>query len=136
MSMLALADFAGMDESAAKEHISLEFGVEPEKLADISILVAYMSVGDYGCDSSAFIVFKRDGDLYEVNASHCSCFGFDAQDYSGTDGTQWEPEIVPDVSAILQRTDWSLASGGYDEDQAGNAAKIRAHLSSLSGLAS
>lgn len=127
VDVLALADFAGMNESAVKAKIAEDFGVGPEQLDGCEIIVAYMSVGDWGCDSGAFIVFRKDGAIYEVNGSHCSCHGFSEGSYSGG-GTQWEPELVPDVAAIIQRDDWALACGGYDRDEAGNATAIRAAL--------
>ena len=131
MTMLALADFAGMDEAAVKSKIAEDFEIPAGSLADCEIIVAYMSVGDYGCDSGAFIVFRRNGILYEVNGAHCSCHGFGEQDYSGSGGTQWQPEAVGAVPIVTGRSDWALACGGYDNDQAANAARIRSHLESL-----
>lgn len=131
MTMLALADFSGMDEAAVKEKIAEDFEIPGESLADCEIIVAYMSVGDYGCDSGAFVVFRRDGILYEVNGSHCSCHGFGDQSYSEYGETQWQPEAVGAVSVVIARDDWALACGGYDDDQAANAARIREHLGAL-----
>lgn len=127
-NMLALADFKGMDENFVKAKIANDFGIPEEHLEGCTLIVAYMSVGSYGCDSAAFVVFEKEGNLYEVNASHCSCYGFSESDYSGDTRTQWKPEAVEDVQAILQRSDWGLAAGGYDDDQAANAAAIRKTL--------
>jgi hypothetical protein len=124
---IGIEDFAGMNGSAIKDKIADDFGIARSDLDAIEIVVAYMSVGSWGCDSSAFIVFRKDGVLYEVNGSHCSCYGFsESSVYGGS--TQWEPEPVETVDAILKRKDYALAGGGYDSDQAGNAAKIRALL--------
>lgn len=131
VDLLALADFAGMDEAAVKAKIADDFGIGPASIADCNIVVAYMSVGDWGCDSGAFIVFERGGKLYEVNGSHCSCYGFDEADYMGGTETQWQPEPVETVAAILQRSDRALACGGYDRDQHGNAERIRAALAAF-----
>lgn len=127
MSVLALADFAGMDESAIKAKIAEDFGIESTVLDGCDIVVAYMSVGDWGCDSGAFIVFRRDGHLYEVNGSHCSCHGFNEQNYCGGD-TQWEPELIERIEAVTQRENRALACGGYDCDQERNADLIRTRL--------
>lgn len=43
------------------------------------ILLATYDCPDY--DGYAFVLFERDGKLYEVNSSHCSC-----------NGLEWEPE--------------------------------------------
>lgn len=36
-------------------------------------------------DGDAFVLFEKDGKLYEVNGSHCSCYGLEGQ---------WGPEEV------------------------------------------
>lgn len=39
---------------------------------------------DTGCyDGEAFVILEKNGKLYEVNGSHCSCYGLEGQ---------WEPE--------------------------------------------
>jgi hypothetical protein len=45
--------------------------------------LAWYGYGDY--DGSAFVLFERDGKLYEVNGGHCSCYGLEGQ---------WDPEEV------------------------------------------
>ena len=64
--LLALADFAGMGETGVKAKIVEDFGIAPEQLDGCEIVVAYMSEGWWGCDSDAFIVFRKDGVLYEA----------------------------------------------------------------------
>jgi len=52
----------------------------------------------YSCEyyeGDAFVLFIKDGKLYEVNGSHCSCYGLEGQ---------WEPEETF-VDAILKRLD-------------------------------
>lgn len=128
IEMLALEDFAGLSEHAVKAKIAEDFEIPSEALDGIRILVAYMSVGSWGCDSAAFIVFEQDGLLYEVNGSHCSCYGFGSSGHSGDGHTQWQPEPVGTVEAILKRDSWALAAGGYDSDREGNATAIKQHL--------
>lgn len=50
-----------------------------DKLKNMELLVAHESNLDY--DSYSFFLFKRktDGMLFEINASHCSCYGFTGQ---------------------------------------------------------
>lgn len=111
------------------EEIISEFGLEPGALAGARVLLAYYHVGDYGCDSSAFVLFERDGKLYEVNGSHCSCHGLSENSYSGGP-TQWEPEETT-VEALEHRlTHGSLGSvGGYDGE--GYAEQSRAVVAYL-----
>lgn len=125
VDVLALADFGGMSEEQIKAKVADDFAC-PGALDDADVIVAYMHEGSWGCDSDAFVVFRRAGELYEAHGSHCSCHGFEGQ---------WEPEVVPDVAAIIQRQDWALAGGGYDDDRAENAAKIRAALARCGGAA-
>lgn len=134
--MLALADLKDYDEKAVKGHISGQYGGKESgfsygsptqedeqklagELADCEILVAYESVGSWGCDSSSFFLFRKGGKLYENHGSHCSCYGFEGQ---------WEPEETTRAS-LLARGSWSL--GGYDVDGSANDAAIRAFIETL-----
>lgn len=60
---------------------------------DVDMIVAVYEQGGY--DGQAFVVYreKADGKLYEVNASHCSCFGLEEQ---------WSPEEVV-VEELIKR---------------------------------
>lgn len=97
--------------------IIAEFGVPENALEGCRVLLAYYHVGDYGCDSSAFVLFERDGKLYEVNGSHCSCHGLESLNYYGGCDTQWEPEETT-VEALEHRlVHGSLGDvGGYDHE--------------------
>lgn len=122
IDVLALEDFSGMSEKEIKEKIVSDFDIAEEHLRDAEIMIAYMSEGSWGCDSDAFIVFRKDGVLYEAHGSHCSCFGFEGQ---------WEPDPIESIEAVLKREDYALAGGGYDSDAAGNASKIREYLARI-----
>ena len=72
-----------------------------EKYKDINILFA-----SYGCDNysgDAWVLFEQDGNLYEVNGSHCSCYGLEGQ---------WEPEPVN-----LKELEHRLLNGTFGEDK-------------------
>lgn len=43
--------------------------------------LAYYGTGSY--DGTSLVIFEHNGILYEVNASHCSCYGLEGQ---------WAPE--------------------------------------------
>lgn len=58
---------------------------------DIEVLLASYSYAEYQGD--AFVLFRKDGDLYEVNGGHCSCHGLEGQ---------WEPEKTS-IIALLDR---------------------------------
>jgi hypothetical protein len=59
----------------------------------------------YGTDNycgGAFVLFESNGVLYEVNGSHCSCFGLEGQ---------WEPEVVS-----LEELKHRLEKGTFGSD--------------------
>lgn len=45
--------------------------------------VLFAAYGGRGYEGSAFVLYRKDGKLYEVNGSHCSCNGLEGQ---------WSPE--------------------------------------------
>ena len=77
------------------EEICSQFQIKPKELEGINILYANYSLGNYVGDS--FILFEKDGKLFEVNASHCSCYGLEGQ---------WEPEETT-KEALKLRKDFS-----------------------------
>ena len=87
--MKALQDLSGKTESQIKDHLAQEYSIESDAirksnrklLNDYSILFAYESVGSWGCDSSSWFLLrnKKTKALFEINGSHCSCYGFEGQ---------------------------------------------------------
>ena len=72
------------------EGMKSDFGIDDAALVGAKILLASYGYEDYV--GSAFVLFERDGKLYEVNGGHCSCYGLSEQSYSGDTETQWQPE--------------------------------------------
>lgn len=54
---------------------------ERPEFQDIDVLFASYTYRDY--EGDAFVLFRKDGKLFEVNGGHCSCYGLEGQ---------WEPE--------------------------------------------
>ncbi|MCY9107253.1 hypothetical protein [Bacillus atrophaeus] len=48
------------------------------------------------------MLFEKDGELYEVNGSHCSCYGLEGQ---------YSPEVV-----VLSELENRLVNGTFGED--------------------
>lgn len=67
---------------------------------EVNILFASYTYVCY--DGSAFVLFEKDGKLYEVNGSHCSCYGLEGQ---------WEPE-----ETSLESIEYRLRNGDYAFD--------------------
>lgn len=80
-------------------------------LDDAKIWVAWYGYGDY-CGNS-FVLYEVNGTLYEVNGSHCSCYGLEGQ---------WKPEKTSwkVLHHILENgtkfADGSYAGGIYAEN--------------------
>jgi hypothetical protein len=89
-----------MDEAVFKgdfyniDDVTNEFELREDYFEDLQYEVLYAEykfAGGY--DGSAFVLFRSNGKLYEVNGDHCSCFGLEGQ---------WEPEETS-VEALLMR---------------------------------
>src|ERR1700674_1289311 len=61
-------------------------GTSAEDLNGATVYVAWYGLGDY-CGSS-IVIYQKDGKLYEVNGSHCSCNGL--EECWSPEETSWE----------------------------------------------
>lgn len=96
------AEFEETRWNAYKESAEPPITERPE-YKGVEILLA--NYGSYGYEGGAFVLFRRDGQLYEVNGSHCSCYGLE---------NQWDPEPTT-VEALRHRmTKGNLGSEAYD----------------------
>jgi hypothetical protein len=76
-----------------------------EKYKDVNILFATYGTDNWSGD--AFVLFEQNGKLYEVNGSHCSCYGLE---------DQWCPEEV-----LLPELENRLIKGTFGKnDYSGN----------------
>lgn len=66
----------------------------------INILFASYGYANYSGD--AWVLFEQCGKLYEVNGSHCSCYGLEGQ---------WTPEEI-----VLEELENRLLKGSFGED--------------------
>ena len=77
--------------------------LDDEKYQGIEVLLASYTYENYSGD--AYVLFRKDGKLYEVNGGHCSCYGLEGQ---------WEPEEVT-IESIKHRLEkGSLGNCAYD----------------------
>lgn len=129
--MIALGDLKEMDEAKVKEHLAKEYGGGgydtldgnvQKRLESINVLVAYESVGWWGCDSSSWFLLrdKKTKKLYEVNGSHCSCCGFE---------NQFKPQETTIEALRYRATEGELFwNGGYDNYAAENSMKAKEYV--------
>lgn len=139
MAHLYLADLDGYTEDEVKQHISSEYAgdksgfdygvpsaAEKEALRatleQYDIVVAYESVGDYGCDSSSWFLLRHrtSGAYFENHGSHCSCYGFEGQ---------FDPEEV--TLEHLRSDKFRFYAGRYDTDGATRAQEAQQFLAGL-----
>lgn len=136
MKKIFLEDLKELTEEQIKEHIvenytgeqyrdgsDVEKEIVRKELKNFHILIAYESVGSWGCDSSSFFLLKqkKTGKLFENHGSHCSCYGFEGQ---------WKPEET--TIEYLQSDKFHFWGGGYDSDEEGNKQKVMEYVKNLS----
>ena len=77
----------------------------PPDMTGVEVLLA--SYGTPSYEGYAFVLFRKDGRLYEVNGSHCSCFGLE---------NQWQPEETSVESLRHRVNEGHLGAGDYDRN--------------------
>lgn len=93
-----------------------------DKKWDINVLLA--SYGNANYEGGAFVLFEKDGKLFEVNGGHCSCYGLEGQ---------WEPEETT-AEALQHRLDkGELGKDSYCDNEFHS--ELLQVLSDLSGKA-
>lgn len=93
-------------ESDGIEGLKSDFDMQDADLQCVEILFASYSYENYSGD--AFVLFRKDGKFYEVNGSHCSCYGLEGQ---------WEPEEA-DLHELLHRaTEGGLGKDDYSGNE-------------------
>ena len=60
-----------------RESVLRQFDVKEEDFVNSEIIFAIYSCEGY--EGSAFVLFKKDESLFEVNGGHCSCYGLEGQ---------------------------------------------------------
>lgn len=71
------------------------FIAAPDAPTDDEIVIACYNQQSY--DGDAFVLYRRDGRLYEVNGSHCSCYGLEGQ---------WKPEETTAAALKMQKNSY------------------------------
>ena len=123
MSGLFLNDWQCIDD------MKRDFNISDDDLIGCKILLASYVNENY--EGTAFVLFSRDGKLFEVNGGHCSCYGLSEQNYNGDTETQWQPEETS-KAAIIKR----LEAGhfGFEYYSGGNtfSEQLLARMESIS----
>lgn len=104
-----------LNEFGSKEDLASHFDIELTELDGCNILLAWYGSGSY--DGSAFVLYEKDGKLYEVHGSHCSCSGLEGQ---------WSPEETS--WEALKMRDLGDYEDGASDAQKALQALVDAHL--------
>lgn len=122
MEKLFLEDLEGMEENEIKQHLVRNYEAKREDIDKFEILIAYESVGSWGCDSSSFFLLKdkETNELYENHGSHCSCYGFEGQ-------------FSPEKTSVdyLKSNSFYFSTGGYDSSDRINTKAVKDYIAKL-----
>jgi len=102
---LRLAGFAIFDGWSDEADIASSFQVDPAQVT--GVIAALYGKEDY--EGSAFVLLIKEGKLYEVHGSHCSCNGLEGM---------WEEE--PTSIAALRRRSWPSGIDGATDKRMAN----------------
>lgn len=86
-------------QESGKSGMCSDFQIDEKQIDDCDILLATYRYEGY--EGDAFVLFRKDGKLFEVNGGHCSCYGLEGQ---------WEPEETT-IDALLKRKWWRDENG-------------------------
>lgn len=91
------------------DDIIIEYEAPKDALDGATVYLAWYGYGSYSGDS--LVIFEKNGVLYEVNGSHCSCYGLEGQ---------WEPEVTSWEALGMRKLEGSETDG---EQEAGEILK-------------
>jgi len=97
--------YFGIFEDGKKKSIAYEFAISEDELTDVDILVACYYCADYA--GNVFVLFEKDGKLYEVHGGHCSCYGLEGQ---------WEPEETSAIALKYRSEKGNLGLYGAENE--------------------
>lgn len=92
-----------IDGFTEREDIAREFQIDADQLEGCQILFACYKTGNY--EGSALVIYEKDGKLYEVHGSHCSCYGLE---------NQWEPEETSFEAIKIRDLSWYGFNGSAE----------------------
>lgn len=126
--MLTLSDLKGLTQEQILNHLLEQYADSEQDealLKKLEVLIAYESVGAWGCDSSSFFLVKDEqGNLFEIHGSHCSCHGFEGQ-------LNLEETSIEALKFRIHNAGTVYYSGGYDDDSEDNQEAVRNYILSL-----
>ncbi len=86
-----------VQEFSDNEDIISNYAAPADALEGATVYLAWYGYGSY--DGQSLVVFEKNGILYEVNGSHCSCNGLEHQ--WKPEETSWEALAMRDMGNYL-----------------------------------
>jgi hypothetical protein len=82
---LFLAECVGLSQEEVVKFVAVKFAVGEETLSQFEFLIAHLDEDGYDGSAHFLVRHRETGELFEVNALHCSCYDFQGQ---------WEPKVT------------------------------------------
>jgi len=79
-----------------------------------NVNILFASYGNDNYEGEAFVLFEKQGKLYEVNARHCSCYGLEGQ---------FEPEETTIEALSFRLVNGSMGANRYADNEFANELK-------------
>ena len=76
--------------------------------------ILFASYGQEYYEGSAWVLIEKDGQLMEINGSHCSCYGLEQQ---------WEPKPVTLDELKFRLISGTMGSDAYSDNEFANELK-------------
>ena len=92
-----------LDGFSNRADILNEFKLAPKAISEYKIIVAVYDLSE-AYSGGVFILMEKDGQLYEVNDSHCSCYGLEHFDIE---------ETTAEALRIRCNSDWPYGAFKY-----------------------
>jgi len=95
-------------EGCQQEGVLKDFdGYGSESIRDTNIKILFAAYLYENYSGSAFVLFAKDGKLFEVNGGHCSCYGLEGQ---------WEPEevVLEELASRIKTNSYSFDGIAYE----------------------
>lgn len=87
-----------------EDDIIYHFKIDKSELNNCEIIIASYDTPGYEGYATVIIKNMNDGLYYEVNASHCSCYGLE---------NQWDPELIGNGD-LLEEYSKRITVGEWD----------------------
>lgn len=87
------------------DSLAREFNEHVDTFKELNLLFAFYEYEDYSGD--AYVLYEKDGKLFEVSGGHCSCYGLE---------DQWSPDETTKEALLHWLTHGKTRFGSYEKE--------------------